>query len=486
MSSDNTKTEKSFIINDESFIDDKQSVITDLYTAIIYLNRFEKTQMNGGYIKIPYFMPSGTMRQNATYTENVNSKKYKCTNLYIFKATHNITMDAKFDGELVIELVPTVNTSEKLYLCFLLTNIRYVNREPNDIDKLIDISVKPPIHYETMNFTMQSLVVPKQKHISYNSGIDRVIIFLSPISINEFDFSNYATIPDGLFSIYPVNDDYKIIVPKKIEGFTQEGTGESSGSSDISTDITNALKQNLLTCEPVDDNDQSLVKDNTVTYLVDGKKDSSSSQNAFATAFLIMLVAIATSYFGAPVFFTYAIANYIETDTTLTLFTVFITFMLFLLGIILLMGGNRYDSSEMWVGVFIIIFLLLSSLSVALSRALDEQPREMASFSESATFDNFKGSSLELLKYFWNTRSAIKTTSSEADKLYIVGFFVLCIVIIIILSSVSGTLATYPDVIKKEKITPGYIEHLKSLIPGVGIPYGIIFSMWVVMAIKYS
>jgi hypothetical protein len=483
MSSDNTKTEKSFIINDESFIDDKQSVITDLYTAIIYLNRFEKTQMNGGYIKIPYFMPSGTMRQNATYTENVNSKKYKCTNLYIFKATHNITMDAKFDAELVIELVPTVNTSEKLYLCFLLTNMRYVNREPNDIDKLIDISVKPPIHYETMNFTMQELVAPQQKQIIYKSGIDKVIIFLSPISINEF-----ATIPDELFSIYPVNGDYKIIVPKKIEGFTQEGTNSSdnSDSSDISSDITNTLNKNLLTCELVDDNDQSLVQDNTVTYLVDGKKDSSSSQNAFATAFLIMLVAIATSYFGAPVFFTYAIANYIETDTTLTLFTVFITFMLFLLGIILLMGGNRYDSSEMWVGVFIIIFLLLSSLSVALSRALDEQSREMAGFLESITFDNIKDSSLELFKYFWNTRSAIDSGKSGAHILSIGGFFGLWIVIIIILSSVSGTLDTYPDVIEKEKITPGYIEHLKGLIPGVGIPYGIIFSMWVVMAIKYS
>jgi hypothetical protein len=199
-----------------------------------------------------------------------------------------------------------------------------------------------------------------------------------------------------------------------------------------------------------------------------------------------MLVAIATSYFGAPVFFTYAIANYIETDTTLTLFTLFITFMLFLLGIILLMGGNRYDSSEMWVGVFIIIFLLLSSLSVALSRALDKESRKMAIFSESATFGNVYDSLSELLKYFRNTRSAIDAGTSKTDGLCIGGFFVLCIVIIIILSSVSGTLATYPDVIKKEKITPGYIEHLKGLIPGVGIPYGIIFSMWVVMAIKYS
>ena len=174
---------KSFIINDDSFNDDKQTIATDLYTAIIYLHNFAKTQINGGYIKIPYFMPSATMRPNAIYYANVERKKYKCKNLYIFKATHNITMDAKYDGELIVELVPTVNTSEKLFLCFLLSNVRYVNREQNDVDKLISNSIKPPVHYETMNFNLQNLVEKDQKKIIYKSGIDTVVVFLSPIRL---------------------------------------------------------------------------------------------------------------------------------------------------------------------------------------------------------------------------------------------------------------------------------------------------------------
>jgi hypothetical protein len=110
----------------------------------------------------------------------------------------------------------------------------------------------------------------------------------------------------------------------------------------------------------------------------------------------------------------------------------------------------------------------------------------MASFSESTTFDNMYDSVFVLWKYFFYTKSTANDEKPEKDgyNVSLFGFFL--IVIIIILSSVSGTLETYPDVIEKEKITPGYIEHLKGLIPGVGIPDGIIFSMWVVMAIKYS
>jgi hypothetical protein len=61
-----------------------------------------------------------------------------------------------------------------------------------------------------MNFNLQNILEPKQKKIIYKSGIDNVVIFLSPISISEVDFSSYSTISEGLFAIYPVNKQYKI------------------------------------------------------------------------------------------------------------------------------------------------------------------------------------------------------------------------------------------------------------------------------------
>ena len=97
--------------------------------------------------------------------------------------------------------------------------------------------------------------------------------------------------------MYPVNNDYKIMLPPKIEGFTTEENTE------MNSEIMDALNNNLLTCEPVDENDQSMINENTATYLVDGSKDILNTQSALGIAFIIILVAIVSSYLGAPLFY---------------------------------------------------------------------------------------------------------------------------------------------------------------------------------------
>jgi hypothetical protein len=477
----NQPDNRKFVINDESLYTDKQLLTTDLYTADIYLKDFEKTQMNGGYIKIPYFMPSSVLRHNATYIEDLAVKKYKCRNLYIFKATHNITMDAKFDAELVIQLIPTVNTEETLYLCFLLKNIRYVNEEPNDIDKIINTSIKPPSYYDTMKFELQKLIEPQQKKIIYKSSVDTIVIFLSPISINEVDFSKYATIPIELFSIYPtVDKNYKIVLPKQIEGFTEgEESGQEANSTlidqdDVNSEITNALNKNLLTCELVDDNDQSLVTDNTATYIVDGKKNSASSQNALGTALIIMLVAIGSSYLGAPLFFKYTVSNYITKDESLSVFSYFITAIMFLLGLILLLGGNKYDPDEMWVGVFIIIFLLLSVLSIELSRSLKVEGAILLGITE--TIDAIKPTFNAFSTSFFGK----KNDPSKTDSWFFISYVVIYFILVIVLFITAANLKI--DENKSNK----YKDHVKGLIVLIGSTYGAIFLAWIMMLFKYS
>jgi len=460
---------KSFIINDDTFYDDKQTIETDLYTAIIYLHRFAKTQINGGFVKVPYFMPSATMRPNAIYSANVERKKYKCKNLFIFKATHNITMDAKYDGELVVELVPTVDTSEKLFLCFLLSNVRYVNREQNDVDKLISISIKPPIHYETMNFNLQNLIEKDQKKIVYKSGIDTVVVFLTPITINEIDFSGYNQITEGMFAIYPVNDNYKIILPSKKEGFQEGLTTEEV--------INSAFNRNLVTCTPVDDNDQSLVEDNTVTYLAEGGS-SSSPQVALGTSFIIILFAISASYIGGPLFFKYAIADYLAEETSLTLFTWFICFMAILLGIILLIMGNQYDSDEMWVGMFILMFTVLSMLSVALNRATHKPETDFSGLAD--TVSSFRTNFVKVFSKLWYDNN------DNFDFYYFGGFFGVLIALIVILAPIAATLDKNDKMNAKEEKKPGYIDHVRGLIMGIGLSYGIIAIIWILLIFKYS
>jgi hypothetical protein len=356
--------EPSFIINNDELNDDTQTIITDLYTSILYLNRFSKTQMNGGYLQISYFMPSGTMRPNATYMSGVNVKKYKCANLYIFKASHRITMDGSFDGELVVELIPIVNTSEKLYLCFLLKNTRYSNNEHNDIDELIKNSVKPPMHYDVMNFNLQNIVEPKQKKIIYKSGIDTVVIFLSPISINEVDFSSYSTISERLFAIYPVNKEYKMILPSTKEGFTESFR---EGVDGIDIQLNKLFEKNLVTCRPVDYNDKT---DDTAVYLADTDIAKVNAQSAIGTALIVMFVEIGVSFFLAPQIFKYMLSDIIIDGQDLTTASCVIVLAIFILGLTLIIDGTTYDTNETWVGLFILIFLTLSVMSIAIWRKM--------------------------------------------------------------------------------------------------------------------
>ena len=345
------------------------------------------------------------------------------------------------------------------------------------IDKIINNSTKPPMHYTTMNFDMQKLIELQQKKIIYNSGIDTVVIFISPIAIKEVDFSSYNQISEGLFAKYPVNKDYKIILPPKLEGFTTE---ESSG---IDSEIISLFNNHLVTCAPVDDNDESTIKGNTATYLVDGSKDTANAQSALGSAFFILLVTIATSYLGSPLFYKYTIANYIKKETSLSLFTMVITILLFLLGISLLIGGNQYDSNEMWVGIFIIIFLVLSALSTSLNRFTTKPDVDMASFSDTMTdIPVIAGDLINKFLYKNDQTSATK----QFDKKYVGIFGGVYVLLLIVLSVVTGTMDSYPSVRANEKKTKGYTAHLQSLIFSVGAIYGLIFLMWIIMAFKYS
>jgi hypothetical protein len=469
MSSDNppeVPPEPSFIINNDELNDDTQTIVTDLYTAVMYLNRFSKTQMNGGYLQISYFMPSGTMRPNATYISGVNVKKYKCANLYIFKASHRITMDGSFDGELVVELIPIVNTSEKLYLCFLLKNTRYNNNERNDIDELIKNSVKPPMHYDIMNFNLQNMVEPKQKKIVYKSGIDNVIIFLSPISINEVDFSSYSTISQGLFAIYPVNKEYKIIIPSTKEGFTESFREGVDGDVDIQ--LNKLFEKNLVTCSPVDYNDKT---DNTAVYLADTSREKVNAKSAVGTAIIVMFVAIGTSFFLSPQIFKYGIADMITDSKALLVASGVVVFLIFILGLSLALDGISYDSDETWAGAFILIFLTLSAMSVSIYRQLYPDKYASVDF-ETPSFPEM----LEYIKTFF-------TSMNTGTIKMAIGFYVAIIIIIIIISS---TLSSYPSIKKKEKQKKGYTDHLIRLVTSIGIIYGSLVSIWASIRFNYQ
>jgi hypothetical protein len=404
----------------------------------------------------------------------------------------------------VVELVPTTNISEKLYLCFLLKNQRFVNTEPNDIDNLINISIKPPQHYSPINFHLNPLIDKIQKKIFYKSGIDSVIIFIKPIAISEVDFTGYSTIPSSLFALYPVKNYNIIEMPKKegfygniLEGFTREKYSMSDFSSDIvslknnvnniklpstsdnknipsdkppgrgsratayttyedmtalDTEIIKAFENNLVTCTPVDDNDVSIVQDNTATYLMSSAKNNAIAQNVMKSTFLLTMTCLAISVTGSPFLFYYTVSKHITDGKVLTVSTIFVFCIFAILAISLISDALTIEDDEIHTGEaggLLAILLFLSAFAVALSRAL-----------WSNTAPNFENI---------DSASDIKIIFS----MFLTSFFDYKVIFIIIALMVACIIVMVPVIETGE-----YSDHMKTLIYGIGIPYSFIIITW--------
>jgi hypothetical protein len=236
-----------FTLKDETKNDSTKMISINLCSGIMPIHKntntiqelgeniiggYTKTPLNGGYIQIPYICPGGILKPNATYIENSIVKKYQTKNLYIFNKSH-IIQDVTYDAELVIELLPSTNTGDKLYLCFPLKCYRDAKKPANDIDNIIKKSDKTNKYYNGDSCNIQPLIDTNQKKIVYKSGIDIVVIFAKTIGIKETDFSKYITIPADLFALNPsVTGDYKIIPLNTQEGF-QEGISKKKKTQNI-------------------------------------------------------------------------------------------------------------------------------------------------------------------------------------------------------------------------------------------------------------
>jgi hypothetical protein len=475
-------SDQQFNINDDTLIDTTQNIRFDLYTAILYLHLFKHTPLNGKYIQIPYFMPSATMRPNVTYFENINTKHYKCTNLYIFNASHNIILDTTYDAEMVIELRPTTNNSSKLYLCFLLSKTYFSNEPESEIDKIIATSNKPPIHYTTMNIDLNPRIEKKQKKIIYKSGIDTVIIFTKPIPILDIDFSSYKTIPPNLFSLYPVDGTYNIIPENapQIEGFiserNEEGNEEGYVAKNASRNTSND-NANLLDCQLVDIDDptgKKTVGKETGVYLMDNAQKANMNQAMIGSAITVSAIAIISSFIMSPIIFSKLISNHITSSSNLTTATVVLCIFLIVLAFTLLFNGMQYDTNEMWTGSFLTLFLGLSAMSISFSRSISDPDTEFGDFTFLPTIQDFYD---HIIRKLWNgSRSWLITDGNTPTRFSI--FLILYGILIVVLSTVSFTLPNDKKVKANEKKKHGYTKNLINLIMSFGCIYGLLFLLW--------
>jgi hypothetical protein len=444
-----------FVLNDDTLMDTTKKINTNFYRTIIYLNQFAKTPLNGGYIKIPYFMPSGEIKANLTMITPDYTTTYKAKELFIFKATHNISMNKTFDAELVIKLQPTTGNSGFLWACFLLKNVRYQNTEATSIDKLIAQSMNPPQQYTSTDITFQPFIDSVQKKIVYPSGIDTVVIFTSPISISEVDFTNYQTIPVDLFAPFPVEPNrYSIVSTETVEAF-QEGMNK------------------IMTCSPIDINDSSKTKGKqTATYLMDNQTAKMASNLGVAYAMMISFVMCLTAYFGSPSIYKYGFAEFISDGDDLILGSLILLVLIVLLGFSLLLNGIKHDKSQSMFGMMLLLFTLFSVLSIANARALDtnlKNPMDMDRFKFFDTTERISSEVWELMKN--------NSLPLSIGNLGIWGYWFFLFVILIIPVGVIAAKKDKPAN-RKEKRNPGYRKNLIGLILGFGMTYGLIAIMY--------
>ena len=444
-----------FVLNDDTLMDSTKSINANFYRTIIYLNQFAKTPLNGGYIKIPYFMPSGEIKANLTMITPDYTTTYKAKELFIFKATHNISMEKTFDAELVIKLQPTTGNSGFLWACFLLKNVRYQNTEATSLDKLIAQSATPPSQYMSTNMKFQPYIESAQKKIVYKSGIDTVVIFTSPISISEVDFTNYQQIPVDLFAPFPVEpNSYSILSTETIEAF-QEGMDK------------------IMTCSPIDINDSNKTTGKqTATYLMDNQTAKIANNLGVAYAMMISFVMCISAYFGSPSIYKYGFSEFINDGDDLLLGSLIILLLIVLLGFSLLLNGIKYDRSQSMIGMVFLLFTLFSVLSIANARTLDtnlKTPMDMDRFKFFDTAERLSSGVWELMKN--------NSLPLSIGNLGIWGYWFFLFVILIIPVGVIAAKKDKPAN-RKEKNKRGYRSNLIGLVLGFGMSYGLIAILY--------
>jgi DNA-binding cell septation regulator SpoVG len=330
----------SFNISDSSRITKDKSVICNYYDCSIYLNQYERTPNNGGYIKIPFFTPENIVRPNAFFISGEPTIKYISNSLQIYKKTHNIN-DIDYDGELVIENNQITNGDTKIYICFPLKT--YPNQKPNEIDNIIKKSEVMNSGELSMTINLNKMFDKLQKYIFYKSGNNIVVVFTQPIKVQSSFDKKYVEC--SLFSKFENN--YNIL---------QNAPGKEGMQN-----IVEGYEE--LDCQPIDIETGEIVKEAPyLTFLKTGSDSQNKTVNLMFSM-LIFVIIFCVAFFGAPAAYKQIFINIkadggLE-DTDLTYTVVFCVF--YLLWCIGMGVGAIWDTGA---GITAVTFLILFGMSV--------------------------------------------------------------------------------------------------------------------------
>ena len=326
---------------------------------ILYDKTLEKTVEKDHYIKINF--PS----KYPTISSPSFSSNYKSSSLYISKKIHAIK-DVDFDGELIIEHIPTTNGFTKLYVCIPLKTVTGYH---NSIDNIIQDK-------QNMEINMNNLLPISSTGILYSSTIfpfetsfsDKVLLFTEPISVGTSFLSFQKVDLFTPFSNYPTFISIEKHDVQEIEGF-QEG-------------LTTAN----LYCQPVDINDASN-NDVLTVALPTGKPteyDSTKQILSLSQNFMVFFVIILGIFGLSPYGYDLIIGLINKADILLGTnlkpnekagklygFDILFSIIFFLMAISLMyMGIGNNDSKKITIGFFLFLTFIFIFIRIQIYKNL--------------------------------------------------------------------------------------------------------------------
>jgi hypothetical protein len=302
--------------------------------------------------------------------------------------------------------------------------------------------------------------VPKQPTIiEYNSGVDKVLIFATPISIRETNFTKYNQISSLLMKLFPDKGSYGLIQMRSVEGF-QEG-------------------YEMMDCQLIDDTGNTK-GNNVATRLM---TTNSKENNAMLMSNLFTLsVLIFSGWFIAPTLYKSIIVEHNKTTSSLTFSSIFIGILIFLLGIVLFINGLQYDKTESIVGMLLLLFLVVSSASIILKRIdpffITPNNGSSVNFDDKNTLNTFVSGFYPMIIQTITLISKYPVGQLEKEPMYLGIFPWIGILLVALFTICFVGIKNDKAVKQKDSKTRGYKQNLIGLILGFGIIYGIMFIIY--------
>jgi hypothetical protein len=343
----------SFNSSDSSKINNENSILYNYYSTQIYLNQFQRTIPNDGYIQIPFV----SNKPEPNITSDLFPLQYKTSYLYIVKS-HDLLRDVSYNAELVIEHISsTNNNSTRLFSCIPLKTVS--TESTTTIDKIIT----PSSDLTSLNIVLDDVINVESKKIFYTDrNNNRIILFTTPISINTvFDDSLNGPITP-LFDISA--GDYTILLP-----VSQKNDGSKK---DMKEGFVEGLTKTAY-CQPIDVIDPDMNNEANLSIPLVGKyTNNDATNNMIRTAinFMAFVLVLGFTYVVTPIIYNEYIVGLIQFQgqqkmnrlRAIDMYTCFV-FIMVSFGLIS-QGVQKNNANSTLMGFFVGLFFIVSMVVI--------------------------------------------------------------------------------------------------------------------------